>query len=474
MASKFTLNKSNLQALGADRLADLVLQLAAGNGAAKRRLRMELTGRESPEKLANAIRKHLNSIASSDRFVGWQSLKVFRSDLESQWRLIVDTVGADLPTEALELGWLFIDLSNSVLERTTDPSGGLLEMFRTCLADLAGLAQRARREADLLDHIVHAAVTNHYGQVDGLVRSMASLLTTVDLRELERRLKAASPSESPRQARARLTSKWRRGRTLEREEIDQRPFSETIRLALEEVYDALGDVDDFIALQKDPAHSGTAARIAGRLLKAGRADEALACLDRVSEKVKALAPPDWQAARLDALSALGRHDQVQAERLDIFRRNLNAEFLRSYLKDLPDFEDFEAEESALDYVCGYGDATQALRFLVSWPSLDRADQLVRRRSAELDGNEDKLLVEAASKLMAKYPLAAIMVLRKVIDHLLDYGDEADLEFAGHRLADIIRLNSKVADWDGAESAEGYMARLRRQHPARLDFWRAAE
>src|SRR5689334_7237069 len=42
-ASKKTLNLDNLEALGARRLAELLLELAAGDAAAKRRLRLELS-----------------------------------------------------------------------------------------------------------------------------------------------------------------------------------------------------------------------------------------------------------------------------------------------------------------------------------------------------------------------------------------------------------------------------------------------
>ena len=40
MASKTNLNAKNLEALGAERLAALLLEISAGNAAAKRRLRL--------------------------------------------------------------------------------------------------------------------------------------------------------------------------------------------------------------------------------------------------------------------------------------------------------------------------------------------------------------------------------------------------------------------------------------------------
>lgn len=57
MASKKTLNAKNLEALGAQRLAELLIEISTGDAAAKRRLRLELAGAESrprsPKRCAN-------------------------------------------------------------------------------------------------------------------------------------------------------------------------------------------------------------------------------------------------------------------------------------------------------------------------------------------------------------------------------------------------------------------------------------
>ena len=73
MASNKTLNAKNLEALGAARLAELLLEISTGNAAAKRRLRLELVGAESPREVAKEIRKRLTTIARSRSFVDWQN-----------------------------------------------------------------------------------------------------------------------------------------------------------------------------------------------------------------------------------------------------------------------------------------------------------------------------------------------------------------------------------------------------------------
>jgi hypothetical protein len=72
MASKKTLNESNLEALGPKRLAELLIEISVGNAAAKRLLRLELAGVESSGEVAREIRKRLATIARSRSFIDWQ------------------------------------------------------------------------------------------------------------------------------------------------------------------------------------------------------------------------------------------------------------------------------------------------------------------------------------------------------------------------------------------------------------------
>ena len=84
MASKLTLNAKNLEALGAARLAELLLDLSAGDGAAKRQLRLALAAGSSVEEAAQEVRKRLASIARSSTSIDWRKRKTLTSDLQAQ------------------------------------------------------------------------------------------------------------------------------------------------------------------------------------------------------------------------------------------------------------------------------------------------------------------------------------------------------------------------------------------------------
>ena len=63
MATKSTLNAKNLEPLGTARLAELLIEISTGSAVAKRRLRLELAGAQSPKEAAREVAKRLTSIA---------------------------------------------------------------------------------------------------------------------------------------------------------------------------------------------------------------------------------------------------------------------------------------------------------------------------------------------------------------------------------------------------------------------------
>ena len=65
---------------------------------------------------------------------------------------------------------------------------------------------------------------------------------------------------------------------------------------------------------------------------------------------------------------------------------LSEHSLRKYLKLLPDFDDIEAEEQALDIAEKYSCLITAINFLLSWPAPAHAAKIAEIRAAELDGN----------------------------------------------------------------------------------------
>jgi hypothetical protein len=477
MPPKPSLTAASLQALGAARLAELLLELAAKDAVIKRRLCMEVTAATSPRELAREIQKRLATIARARSFVDWQGIRAVANDLEMQRQAIVTQVAATDPAAALDLLWQFMGLAASVFERCDDSNGTLGGVFRLAcrnIGDVAGAA--AVDPVALADRVYAALIANDYGQYDSLIGIVAPALGASGLAHLKQRMIALSAQPVPRPAdKERVTIGWSPRGPLYADEIEAQSRQRTVTEALKEIADAEGDVDAFIAQYDDTARRvpRIAAEIAQRLLAAGRAGEALAILEAAAPQTTAIGQwPHfaWTDARIDALEALGRTDAAQEARWDCFARTLSAGHLRAYLKKLPDFEDVEAEIRALTHAEQFPQRLEALWFLVSWPALDRAARLVTGHAGELDGNHYDILAPAAEALAAKQPLAATLVLRAMIDFALAHSRTSRYRHAANHLHECARLARHIPDFGAFEPHDTYLARLRQGHGRKQSFW----
>ncbi len=170
------------------------------------------------------------------------------------------------------------------------------------------------------------------------------------------------------------------------------------------------------------------------------------------------------------MEALGRMEGAQAFRWQCFERTLNSAHLRAFLKRLPDFEDVGAEERAMATALRFSDAHQALAFLVSWPALEKAAALVLARAKELNGDHYEVLSPAADALAAKYPLAATLILRAMIDFSLKHNRVKRYRHAARHLAECASLAKAVGDFRNFEPHERYAARLKSEHGRKTSFW----
>lgn len=484
MASKKTLNALNLTALGAERLAELLIEISMGDAAAKRRLRLELAGVEGATEVAREIRKRLTTISRSRAFVDWDKVKVLAGDLENQRRAIVAHVAPGDPVEALDLMWRFMGLAGSVFDRCDDSSGKVGGVFRRACEDLSALAAAAKPSApELAERTFSALCDNDYGQFDGLVRNLAPSLGVEGLTQLRQRVTDLSdaPTQKPSKGE-RVVVAWSSNGPLYADQLKSSSRRTMVRLALADIADALGDVDAYIGQYDERARSSPAiaARIAERLLAVGRAQEALAAVEfadgvpegRAAALIgrRALLNDDLEAVRVTALDALGRGEDAQVARWAWFEHNLSAQALRDQLKRLPDFDDVEAEEKAMLMAAAHADPHSALSFLAAWPALAQAAEMTIRRATEIDGDRYEVLTPTAEALSAKYPLAATLLLRAMIDYALERARSSRYRHAARHLQECESLSASVTEFGAFNNHSDYVAKLRAAHGRKAGFW----
>lgn len=453
--SRKTLTSANLAALGAERLAELLIDVAEGHAQIKRRLRLELAGEIGPEDLAAELAKRLDAVADSRARIHWRKHKEFVRELDMQRALIAGRLTELDPTLALPMMLRFLHLAEGVFGRTADAKGEIDAVFDVAIDDVAVIAPLAWPDPG-------APSPRLWGD------QLLDLLLTGRAGMGPRALKNALPAlgvDGAAQLRARIETTM----------ASQKRGSGALKAAVQVLADAQGDVDGYIAQFSDSQAvlPPIGAQIARRLTAAGRFDEAIAALDRstpgsFTQLVGAvLGRPtlpgpgalDWEDAYIEVLEARGQGDLAQDMRWASFERGLSVERLRDHLKRLADFDDVEAEDRALAHAEDFHDLHAALDFLIRWPAWDRAAKLVLRRSADLDGDRPELLDPAARAIEGRHPLAATLLLRAMILDTARYARTPRYKDAQRQVLEAASLAPAISDWGGHENAEAFAARV---------------
>jgi hypothetical protein len=198
MAAKKPVNRANLEALGAKRLAELLLELGTEDAGVKRRLRLEFSAEAGPKAVAADIGKRLTTLRQARSFVDWQKRPAFVRDLDLQRQLILAKVADGRPDLALALLWRFLELAEPVLNRVDDSRGDVGDVFRRACLDLGTIAVKASPDpVRLADRVSEAVTTNDYGEYDRLVEVVLPALGKPGIARLKERLTAAIAGTLP-------------------------------------------------------------------------------------------------------------------------------------------------------------------------------------------------------------------------------------------------------------------------------------
>ena len=444
MASKRTLNASNLEALGAPALAELLIEVSSGNAVIQRRLRLALAAAEGAAGAAREVRKRLAAIARATTFIDSAKRKALLVDLEAQHQAITGAIAAADPALALELLVRFLELAEGLMQRSSDSTGALIGVFQRAADNLAPIAKAAATSPPALaQHGADLLHENGYGQFDRLIPSLAPVLGEEGLAFLANAL-------------------------LERGGVD--------RLLLEQIAQGRGDLDGYLQLFDDNQLSwpDTAAEVASHLLQAGRAEQALAVLNRAERVTAIMEAREWHDTRLAVLEALGRNEEAQQHRWQVFCQRLSIPLLRDYLKRLADFEDVVAEEQAFKVAAEHPLPLLTLQFLVGWPALPRAARYVIEQGQDWYGDAYEIYEPAAERLSADHPVAASLLLRAMVVFALSTGRTKRYRYAAEHLRSCEQLAARIDDWQGVEPHTSFAGRLRELFALNWSFWKLVE
>jgi hypothetical protein len=388
-----TLSEANLAALGAERLAALLIEVADGD--LKRRLRMELAAVVGAPDLALELDKRLATLGASRARVSWRKRPELLADLRMLRAMIVGRLGGMDAKLALDRLVVWFDLYPSLAARVKDPKGELTLVFDAASSDLATLASAV--DPDIAAPVLTEALSTRLSEWASWVGRGAAAL-------------------SPGLAR-RVLLDLTRGRP--------RPTGR-LALVVRKLADRAGDIDAWLLAipDDDRRKPEVAAEIARRLALAGRAEEARSVFEasriapapasrwgRARAVAEPPAPPEsWFAAEIAVLEAEGRAREAEEARWSLFERTLSEDALKALLAGLPDFEDVIALDRAFAVAMAFVDPMKGLAFLMNWPAHREAAETILNRRDQIRGAVDDVPLWAA-RLAGRYPDAALVLVR---------------------------------------------------------------
>ena len=473
MAGK-ALNKKNLTALGADVLAELLMDAVKGDAARQRRVRMALSSEQSSKEAAADIRKRLVQIRRAKSWISARAQRSLAKELTGLIELTATRIAPENADLSFDLLWSLLQLAPDLYARTDDRNGTIGTVMNDAMDAIETLAPRLDRDpASLADQVFDAFQDNGYSEFDRAIPALSKALGHAGLNTLKTRAKAAmdEPVTLDDTEYVGVFVNAKRRFEMARDSRDR-----TLRMILSDIADVEGDVDAWLsqynALQL--TYHTIAPDAARRLLSAGRAQEALrimeACIAADNSEDRSFDAPEVDSAYFACLEALDMEYDLRRAMWTRFETRLCAETLRRYLSRLPDFEDEEALLEAHAHVRSHPNLFQGLIFCLNWPDPVLAADIVLTRHDELDGNVYEILTPIGGLLEAEHPLAATMVWRSMIIYALKNNRAKRYRHAARNLASCAQANMEITDYDAFQSHEDFVTDLRHRHPRKHAFW----
>ena len=175
MRTRTALNIRNLEALGTERLAELLIEISKGRPVARRLLLLELAGLEGTDALASEVRRRLAAIGRSRTVFDTGKHRDLMDELGLHRKAIIKRIAVDDAADALDLTWQFMGLANPILDRCHDGDDTFAGAFN--VSDLGAIASAAGSNPHkLADRVFEALTQNVCGQYDDLIQALSPAL----------------------------------------------------------------------------------------------------------------------------------------------------------------------------------------------------------------------------------------------------------------------------------------------------------
>ncbi|MCG8509048.1 MAG: hypothetical protein MI741_07445 [Rhodospirillales bacterium] len=460
--AKPSLNVDTLAALGAERLARLLLDLARDDPDLRQKLETMPVKADGPvpersNRMVASLERRISALESIDGYNDWRSAAALGADIGAIRHDIVEGLVPADPRGAASLLARLVELQDTLFDMIDDSDGELGDALVEVVDDW-GRAWAAVDDRDLeevADIVFEAIEDNPYGVLDEVIPAFAETLGDAGLKVLEARV---------RQELDDLPELGPGDNYWDRDWARSRHYR-----SLQDIADVKGDVDAFIdAHEAAGMHLIYVVEIAERLHRAGRADEALRWIERPDGR--AHLNNDSTDLHAAILIELGRKDDAFAIVWRAFEESLSPDHYRSCLGMAAEEDQAGFRDRAVAAALGHDDVHLALALLTEIDAPAEASALVIRRPSAFNARAYWILRPAAEFLTPSHRLVAAVLYRLLAEGALRTGKTKYYPYGIKDLQQATLLAESISDWHGMEDHEAFIERLRAEHGRKRTFW----
>ena len=438
--------KTRLRGLGADVLADAMLDLAGQYEEVEKLVERLLTPADKTE---SRIKSELDVLKRESRNYDWSSART----LATKIHLLLSDIASSIRDAQIgvDLVLRFYETDASVFERCDDSDGYVGDVYRNEAPELfARYAKEFPDRTGLLARIKALISADEYGVRDSILDGSHEWLTALEMRSLADDSLACAQVENDSYRRFRW---FHMAEAMARLLKDGALFEQLRRAAPDEL--------------------GAAARvdIAEVYLASGDLDRALYHLEQVT------ADDSFQQGRRDELrlkiyQQTGREAEAHALAWTIFHRCRGMVALENLLKVIGasrrgDVIAQEIERIQASPMFSNVDAD----LMIQTGHVGQCARYVENHAAQIDGRDYYFLPTLASTLQShRHLLAATIVFRALLVSLLDRGYAKAYRHGAGYLHQMQIMAPGIVDWQKMSGHAEFCQYLQDHHGRKRSFW----
>ncbi|MBX9690044.1 MAG: hypothetical protein K2X27_25255 [Candidatus Obscuribacterales bacterium] len=438
--------QERLVKLGADKLADALLELAGRNKSAAEMIARLLS---DPEENFARFRKKLDALSNMSGFIDYDETKSFATELES---LLSDLkAGAKNPKIGLELVSSFFEKDGDILESCEDHDGDIQDVFTIHAYELFWhFATQCADYDSVVDCLLKLIGNDNFGVRCGLFdvpetapRAIVDILKTKLWKQVE-----SSPNQEHRKHGIRDIQR------IARKTRDAELYEKCAWLLSQEIS------------EQDKC------KIAEVYLEAGDAATALEWMERIPKGKAKNDIWDYDTLMFKIHQRLGNNKEASKIALNEFRQYRSTHAFEKLLSVIGEDqrERLTDEEAAIIHQ-SKGFSPEDAAFLVENKRLQDAEEYVLKRAKYLDGDRYYSLVQIAEALQAdERHIAATLVYRALLDSILNRAQSRAYHHGADYLKALESMSALIQRWEGIVPHAGYIGELRISHGRKYGFW----